>query len=344
METEKNPAVLPEGPPTLSVVMPNYNHAAYIGDALEAILGQSRRPAEVIVVDDCSTDNSLELIAAIAARDPAVRLLRNERNMGAVASARRALELATGDYIYGAAADDMVLPGFFEKSMALLARYPQAGLCFADPAYLTDAAGAVREDRRRLGKEPAYISPEQLTNHLRKRLFGITGHTTIYKRSALLEAQSFIPELKWGSDWLAVHAIAFRRGACYVPEPLAMMRCLRTSYSARGLRDRLECRHVVAHMLRLLKSPAYEDVLPRFRRSGILACYGAAMLRILAESEEHRDFATPLLLRRSLENVLAGAVARNTPSILKRIYRMLPHRYRSYGTVTQHFYPAPRIG
>src|SRR4051812_21669960 len=117
---------------SLSVVMPNYNHSHYIGEALEAILGQTFRPMEVIVVDDASTDNSVEVIEQFVRRDSAVRLLRNEQNSGPVPTVNLGLKQASGDYVYTMAADDKILPTFFEKSMNLLAQYPQAGLCSAD--------------------------------------------------------------------------------------------------------------------------------------------------------------------------------------------------------------------
>ena len=119
--------------PTLSVITANYNHAHLIGEALDAILRQSLRPLELIVVDDGSTDNSVEVIERFARRDTTIRLVRNERNMGAQLTSNRGLQHASGAYMYFAAADDRILPGFFEKSIALLTQYPQAGLCCCAP-------------------------------------------------------------------------------------------------------------------------------------------------------------------------------------------------------------------
>jgi len=115
--------------PTLSVIMSNYNHAHYLGEALRAILNQSFRPSEVIVLDDASTDNSLDIIQQYVESDPIVRLVRNEQNKGLAYNGIKLLALVQGEYLYSAAADDRVLPGFFEKSMRLLAQFPQAGLC-----------------------------------------------------------------------------------------------------------------------------------------------------------------------------------------------------------------------
>ena len=116
---------------TLSVVMPNYNHGHYIQEALEAILSQSFPPSEVIVIDDGSTDNSVQIIEGIAEKNSTVKFYRNVENMGAWQSSNKGAKIATGEYIYFCAADDRVCPGFFEKSVKILNQNPQAGLCSA---------------------------------------------------------------------------------------------------------------------------------------------------------------------------------------------------------------------
>src|SRR6266446_3649184 len=112
--------------PTLSVVVPNYNHAKYLEVSLSAILRQSLKPLEIIVLDDASTDNSVEVIRRFAAQNPLVRLVQNEKNLTVVPNLNKGVDLARGEYVYIAAADDEVLPGLFEHSMALLGKYPQA--------------------------------------------------------------------------------------------------------------------------------------------------------------------------------------------------------------------------
>src|SRR5205085_161186 len=117
--------------PRLSVMVPNYNHGAYLPTALDAILQQSFPPSEIIVIDDGSTDNSWEVIKRYQASHPKLRAYRNERNLGIVPTLNRGIGLVQGNYFFPTAADDQVMPGLFEKSLRLLVQYPQAALCCA---------------------------------------------------------------------------------------------------------------------------------------------------------------------------------------------------------------------
>jgi len=211
-------------PLSLSVVMLNYNHGHYIREALEAILNQSRNPAEVIVVDDASTDNSVEVIREIARENPSVRLLRNDRNRDVYYSGTRGMRAATGTCIFWAAADDRVLPGLFEKSLAMLERYPQAGLC-CSLRQLLDIDGAVVQKTGyvyRPASESAFLTPSAVRRILERHGLFIGG--ALYRKSAVSKFLPWRPELKAFVDGFAAHSIALEHGACFIPEVLASKR------------------------------------------------------------------------------------------------------------------------
>jgi teichuronic acid biosynthesis glycosyltransferase TuaG len=97
--------------PTVSVVMPAYNAAAYIGAAIRSVLAQSHKDWELIVVDDCSTDDSASIVADFARDDDRIRLIRLERNRGAPAGPRNlAIQAARGEWIAFLDADDLWHP------------------------------------------------------------------------------------------------------------------------------------------------------------------------------------------------------------------------------------------
>ena len=247
---------------TLSVIMPCYNHAQYVGEALEAILSQSFKPLEVIVVDDGSTDNSAEIIQEFVRREPTVRLLRNEQNMGAALAGNRAREIASGDYMYNAAADDKVLPGFFEKTMNLLSAYPQAGLCSGNTISIDEQGKTLSELKYDAIREPCYIEPTGVLANLRRNPDYIMHVSVVYKRSVLMEAGGIIPELGFLRDWFIQRIIALTYGGCFIPEPLA---CWRQSES-QGIwitfRQADVTKDIYAHALYLMTTK-YSEVLPK---------------------------------------------------------------------------------
>jgi len=246
----------------LSVVMSSYNYGSYIGDALDAILSQSFRPYEVIIVDDASTDNSAEVINEFVRRDPIVKLVRNERNMGVHFVTERGISLATGDYIYGAAADDRILPTFFEKSIDLLEQYPQAGLCSSDMAYIDVQGNRTGEYRAADIAQASFLSPSEVLAELYKNPNYIIGGTTIFRRSALDEAGGFPPQLLSLCDWFTERAIALKHGACYIPEALFLWRRTNENYSDACFRDTERMFEVIGHTVELMRSPRYRENFP----------------------------------------------------------------------------------
>src|SRR5262249_18331038 len=140
--------------PTASIIMTNYNHSRYLPVALQAILSQTWRPSEVLVIDDGSTDNSVEVIEQFAERDSIIRLIRNDRNRGVAYSCNRGVALASGEYLLFAAADDYILPCFLERSRSLLGQYPEAGLSCCDSAALDENSGATRADKADIAGKP----------------------------------------------------------------------------------------------------------------------------------------------------------------------------------------------
>ena len=113
-------------PSPVAVVIACYNSAAFIREALESCLNQTRPPEQIIVVDDASTDGSAFILDEYA-RGGRIRVLRNESNLGRDLSFDRALELVTARYVAILDADDIALPDRFEKQAAFMEAHPRVG-------------------------------------------------------------------------------------------------------------------------------------------------------------------------------------------------------------------------
>ena len=102
----------------VSIIIPMYNREKTIKMAVESILEQTCQDFELIIVDDCSTDNTDEVVASI--KDERIRYLKNERNSGAAVSRNRALREAKGRWIAFLDSDDLWMPEKLEKQISFM--------------------------------------------------------------------------------------------------------------------------------------------------------------------------------------------------------------------------------
>jgi glycosyltransferase involved in cell wall biosynthesis len=304
--------------------MTNYNYERFLTDALTAIVQQSYRPHEILVIDDASTDNSVQVIERFQKEHSNIRLIRNERNMGVLHNANLLYQMASGDYVYSASSDDRILPGLFEKSIAVLEQHPEAALCFSDSATFVEGY-PLYEHRLHLTSSASYFSPEELIQLCRKKKVEIASH------GALLRLKDFrkiglIDQLRWHCDWFANWVMAFRDGACYVPEPLATIRMHSGSYSSRRKwRDQVD---ICEAMFKLLRTD-YSDVRSHFERSSILWSFKAPMLYAALRHSENRSFLNPLLVQRALSREIHDLAAGMAGERFRAAYRSGHQRINS---------------
>ena len=112
--------------PAVSVIMPVYNGAAHLREAIDSILAQTMRDFELIVVDDASRDGSRDIVRAVS--DARVRLVEQERNRGVAAALNRGIADACGRYLARMDADDASRPGRLERQVAFLEANPGCGI------------------------------------------------------------------------------------------------------------------------------------------------------------------------------------------------------------------------
>lgn len=103
----------------VSIIMPSYNTGRYIEESINSILAQTHKNWELIIVDDCSTDNTDEVVAAYLT-DSRIRYIKNETNSGAAVSRNRALREAKGKWIAFLDSDDLWEPQKLEKQIAFM--------------------------------------------------------------------------------------------------------------------------------------------------------------------------------------------------------------------------------
>jgi glycosyltransferase involved in cell wall biosynthesis len=113
--------------PLITVLMPVYNGATYLNDAIDSILKQTFSDFEFLIIDDCSTDQSIDLIKAY--NDPRIKLIVNKKNMGQSNTLNKGLSLAMGEYIARMDQDDISMPVRLKKQMEFMDECPNIGVC-----------------------------------------------------------------------------------------------------------------------------------------------------------------------------------------------------------------------
>jgi glycosyltransferase involved in cell wall biosynthesis len=249
---------------TLSAVMPNYNHSRYLVEAILGIATQSRPPDEFLVLDDASTDDSLRVIEPFLDRFPFMRLIRLDHNGGVLAAIERLVAEARGDYLFAAAADDLRMPGFFERAMAMAERYPQAGLVCGGVSLIDEADRDLGYFGVRRWTEPLYADPRRfLQEYL---LAEVPSHSlssaTIYRRDAFREAGGYRAELGSWADSFAIRVIGLRHGICYLPMEATRVRMLGGSFSHQTAAQPRRLLDIIARAERLMRSEEFRDLFP----------------------------------------------------------------------------------
>ena len=111
--------------PKVSVLMGIYNCADTLEEAVDSIINQTFTDWELIMCDDCSTDNTLEVAQKIAEKDSRIKVIKNEKNLTLAPTLNRCIEVASGKYVARMDGDDICDPTRFEKEIAVLEDHPE---------------------------------------------------------------------------------------------------------------------------------------------------------------------------------------------------------------------------
>lgn len=280
----------------LSVVIANYNHGHFLEARIQSILNQLDANDEIVIVDDASTDNSIEIIEKFVAQDSRIHLIRNEKNLGVVKSANRVMKAARGKYLSSLSADDRILPGFIQKTMKVLEENPSIPLCCSNCAMWFD--NVPDKDQNQIYSTPIIegvtvpqiFPPSEIVDVFFKTNFWIPGHTTIIKKDLVLEYGALNEDLGPFCDWYLLHSIAVDHGAAYIPEDLSVWRQNEGCYSS--LTDQIKRNKME---MNLLKAATLKR--KKFRSSGLVWWYVRKRLFRLCLFPQYWDFVASTVYR-----------------------------------------------
>ncbi|MGD7035839.1 glycosyltransferase family 2 protein [Methylotuvimicrobium buryatense] len=209
----------------ISVVIPAYNSAAFIADAVRSILNQSQPVDEIVIVDDGSTDNTEQTVASLSG--PIVYI--NQPNQGPSTARNTGIDAAKNDWIAFLDADDQWTPQKIERQLNVLQNSPELVLIAGDMAEIDNSNRIITEsvlNKHNLLSKFQALENRPIPNALAELVtknFIPTG-TVLVKKSALIEAGCFNPNIRFGEDLECWAKIAAKHPIACMPDILMLRR------------------------------------------------------------------------------------------------------------------------
>ena len=199
---------------TVSVCMATYNGSRFIKQQISSILEQTARVDEIIIVDDASSDNTVDILKSLC--DARFMLLQNQINIGVVRSFERSIMHATGDLIFLCDQDDIWRPDKVELFKQLFASHPDITIVISDANVIDEHGKKVRESWFGF---PRFI-PGLLANLRRNRY---TGCLLALRKSVLAYCLPIPPRVPMHDMWIGILCQLYGKVG-YLPEPLVSYR------------------------------------------------------------------------------------------------------------------------
>ena len=191
--------------PLISIALCTYNGAQFLEEQVKSILSQTHKNIELIILDDCSTDDTFQISENLAVHYPQIKSFRNTQNLGFNKNFEKAINLTTGEYIAISDQDDIWLPNKLE---ILLANIKDKWLVFSNSELIDD-------EGKDLGKQILKSDFTLKGKSFKSFLFynSVTGHTSMFNRS-FLKHFTPIPARGYYDWWLGFVATYHNQAVC----------------------------------------------------------------------------------------------------------------------------------
>jgi glycosyltransferase involved in cell wall biosynthesis len=242
--------------PLVSVCVPNYNNGRYLEACLASALEQTWPNVEVVLVDDASTDDSLEVAARFGER---IRLYGNQTNQGQAATTNRCIELARGEYVVILHSDDQLLPEFAARLAPLLEGRPAIGMAVGERLE-TDESGLAH------GITPFYNTNCVILGERQAKVFMFMSFLpcqVLVRRSLLLQVGGADSRHVVNLDGLLWFKCALAGDVAYIRDPVGIYRIHGESTTAwynRRIDHMIEYYATLSEMFRLAKGRPYLEI------------------------------------------------------------------------------------
>lgn len=173
----------------VSIILPVYNGAKCVSNSIDSVLAQTYKDFELIVVNDCSTDNTWDILQEYATKDSRVKAFTNEVNKKLPRTLNAGFEHATGEYLTWTSDDNMYEPNAIEEMVKFLDENPDCGMVYTDMTIINEMGEEIKEEFK-----PA-APPKDL------RLRSVCGACFMYRAKIAKQVGEYNPDLFLAEDY-----------------------------------------------------------------------------------------------------------------------------------------------
>ncbi len=242
-------------PALVSVIVASYNHAGYLKARMDSLIAQTYSAIEIIVIDDCSTDDSVSVLREYETH-PNVKLVINTKNGGWVNVSNQGAALAQGEYIIFANCDDACKPNMIDALMSSMQANPSAGIVFCRSILIDENSNVIGDDYHI--REPDFkkqcafdilILRDQMNRYLMHSCVIPNLSAAIFRKNTLVKAGGFTTDYRVCADWDLFFKVVKHADVAYVASSLNLFRQHQTT-----VRSSTKDKVVYEEYLRLLLS------------------------------------------------------------------------------------------
>lgn len=245
--------------PDVSVILPNYNHSLYLKERIESILNQTYQDFELILLDDCSTDNSREILLEYEKHPKVSALVLNEENTGnTFLQWDKGIRLAKGKYIWIAESDDSADKHFLECTVKAMEQNVKAVMCLTGSILINEHGTRMKQvsrDRwKETGETKCFDGKEYVKHNLMYRNYVYNASMVLFKRDVYASLDKSFQRYRCAGDWQFWAEVAWLGDVLEVRSKLNRFRqhtnkvSSRAKQSGEGVADTIDVmRYILAH-------------------------------------------------------------------------------------------------
>lgn len=236
---------------SVSVILPNYNHSSYLEERIESILNQTYQDFELILLDDCSTDDSREILLNYKNHPKVSALVLNGKNTGnTFLQWDKGICLAKGKYIWIAESDDSADTCFLERTVAAMEKEPKAVMCLTGSVLIDEHGNEMKQKSRDRWKETGEVKcfdgHEYVKHNLMYRNYVYNASMVVFCQDVYEKLDKSFQLYRCAGDWQFWAEVAWQGDVLEVRSKLNRFRqhtnkvSSRAKYSGEGVSDTID--------------------------------------------------------------------------------------------------------